>query len=291
MNNFDLTPVEEAIASAQTIAIILPTSLNQDKVAAALSLYLSLKKAQKEVSVICSLPMTVEYSSLVGVDKIKNKIKGRNLVVAFEYHEDSIEKVSYHIENNKFNLVIQPKEGFPPLSTDKVEYSYLGIQADVILTIGAFSWDNLGQIYFENKTFFEENKSINFDINPANKQFAKINLVSPEMASLSEMVTLFLSAMKLTIDEDMATNLLLGIKKATQDFSLDKSTPNTFEAMSLCLRAGGRKPLRESFSPQAKNEVKNLNNTNNLNNNTEVVRQKPSPDWYKPKIYKSDTKI
>ncbi|MCX6725982.1 MAG: hypothetical protein NT052_01540, partial [Candidatus Shapirobacteria bacterium] len=158
-------------------------------------------------------------------------------------------------------------------------------------------WENLGTIYFENKSFFEESKSLNFDINSNTKQFAKINLVMTEMASLSELVTLFLSAMKLTIDEDMATNLLMGIKNATHDFSLDKATPNTFEAMAICLRAGGRKPLR-GFSPeQAKNEVRNLNNnsnnnsSNNINNNNEVIRQKPSPDWFKPKIYKGDTKI
>lgn len=284
MNNFDLTPVEDAIASAQTIAIILPTNLDQDKVAAALSLFLSLKKAQKEVSIVCSLPMTVEYSSLVGVDKIKNKLSGRNLVVAFDYQEDSIEKVSYHIENNKFNLVIQPKEGHLPLSTEKVEYSYLGFQTDLILTVGASSWENLGAIYFGNKSFFEEGKSLNFDINPDNKQFTKINLAIGEMASLSELVALFLSAMKLTINEDIATNLLLGIKKATQDFSLAKATPNTFEAMALCLRAGGRKPLRESVLEEKKFEKKSLDIG-------EAVKQEPSPDWYKPKIYKGDTKI
>jgi nanoRNase/pAp phosphatase (c-di-AMP/oligoRNAs hydrolase) len=285
----DFTPVEEALASAQTLAIVLPTSLNVDKVAAALSLYLSLKKAGKQVSIICALPMTVEYSSLVGVDKISKKIAGRNLLIAFPYQEDSIEKVSYHIENNKFNLIIQPKDGFPPLPIDKIEYSYFGSQSDVVLVVGGHSWENLGEVYFTNKTIFEQAKTINLDINPRNQQFAKINFVNPQMASLSEMVTLLLTSLNLPLDEDIASNLLLGLKKATFDFSLGRATAATFEAVAICLKAGGRRPLHEK--QERRFEEKRMPSPQ-INQPSEEVRPpKPQPDWYKPKIYKGDTKV
>jgi len=109
-DNFDFTSIEEALGSAQTFAVVLPKNLSQDKIAAALSLGLALKKVNKDVQVVCSTPMTVAYSSLVGVNRITNKLKGKNLVVSFDYTNDSIEKVSYNIDEqgNKFNLVIQP---------------------------------------------------------------------------------------------------------------------------------------------------------------------------------------
>ncbi len=283
-NSYDFTPVEEVLAPAQTFAVVLPTNLNTDKIAAALALFLSLKKAGKQVSIVCSTPMIVEYSSLIGVDKIGQKFGGRNLMVSFDYKEDSIEKVSYHIENNKFNLVIQPKEGYPPLSTQKINYSYFGNQADVVLTVGAASWENLGSLYNENKKLFEESQSINLDISSHNSQFAKVNVVESQMASISELVTLMLSSLNLPLDEDMASNLLLGIKKASFDFSLNKSGPSTFEAVAICLRAGARQPFHEP-RPERKPDFKKSKKP------IEVSPQKPSPDWFKPKIYKGDTKI
>ena len=282
-NSYDFTPVEEILSPAQSLTIVLPTDLNTDKVAAALALFLSLKKAGKQINIVCAAPMIVEYSSLVGIDKISQKMGGRNLMISFDYQEDSIEKVSYHIENNKFNLAIQPKEGYSPLSTEKIDYKYSGSQADVILAVGAVAWENLGNLYFENKAVFEESQVVNLDINSQNSQFAKVNLVNPQMSSLSELVTLMLSSLNLPIDEDIASNLLMGIKKATFDFSLNKSGPSTFEAVALCLRAGGRRPFHEA-RPEKKADFRGAKPI-------EVPPRKPSPDWYKPKIYKGETKV
>ncbi|MCJ7829611.1 hypothetical protein MUP50_00790 [Patescibacteria group bacterium] len=292
---YDFTPVEESLSTAHNLMVVLPMSLNQDKVASALALYLSLKKANRQVNIVCSQPMIVEYSSLVGVDKIKNKLGGRNLVVSFDYLEDSIEKVSYNIENNKFNLVVQPKEGYPPLSTEKIQYSYFGEQADMIFIVGASSLEDLGEIYSGHKTFFQEGKTVNIDINQTSKPFAKINLINSQMASFGEFITFFLSTLKMPVDEDIASNLLLGIERATNNFSLTKSTPVTFEAVAFCLRAGARKPLREfkasggksSFAKATEDREENVEKVEPV----ETPKVKPSPDWFKPKIYKGDTKI
>jgi len=285
---YDFTPIEESLSTAHNLMIVLPMSLNQDKVASALALYLSLQKTNRQVNIVCSRPMIVEYSSLVGVDKIKNKLGGRNLVVSFDYLEDSIEKVSYNIENNKFNLVVQPKEGYPPLSTEKIQYSYFGEQADMIFIIGASSFEDLGEIYFDHKTFFQEGNTVNVNISQASKPFAKISLINSQMASFGEFITFFLSTLKMPVDEDIASNLLLGIERATNNFSLTKSTPVTFEAAAFCLRAGARKPLREFIEEKKAEERKK---EEEKTEEVETLKVKPSPDWFKPKIYKGDTKI
>jgi len=76
---------------------------------------------------------------------------------------------------------------------------------------------------------------------------------------------------------------LQGIKKATFDFSLNKSGPSTFEAVAICLRAGARQPFHET-RPERKADFRETKPV-------EVPPRKPSPDWYKPKIYKGETKV
>lgn len=274
-----LTQIREALTPAQTIFVALPQRLNLDKAAAGLSLYLSLKKAKKEVSIFSPKTITVEFSSLVGADQIKQKIKGRNLVISFDYVEDSIEKVSYHIENNKFNLVIQPKEGFLPLSTEKIDYSYSGNQANLIFSIGAESFSDLGEVYFQNKKTFGEGKTVSLNIRPTNKPFADVDLFDPRASSYSEMITLMLSRLNLPIDGDIAANLLSGIQRATAGFSLAKAGPAAFEAAAFCLRAGAKTPKKDvRLKPMpAKISAKK--------------KPEPSPDWLEPKIYKGNTLV
>jgi nanoRNase/pAp phosphatase (c-di-AMP/oligoRNAs hydrolase) len=111
------------------------------------------------------------------------------------------------------------------------------------------------------------------------------------MASFGEFITFFLSSLKMPIDEDIASNLLLGIERVTNNFSLTKSTPMTFEAVALCLRAGGRKPRQEFAAPSEALAKEGREKKVEKVKQVEVSKVKPSPDWFKPKIYKGNTKI
>lgn len=277
----EFSQIQTALTSAQLIYIVLPEKLDLDKVAAALSLYLSLKKIGKQVSIYCAKPMIVKYSNLVGVDKIKQKLEGKNLTVSFDYVADSIEKVSYNIQNNKFNLLIQPKDGFPPLPTEKVSYSYSGGQADLVFVIGASQLEDLGVLYSENQEFFNNGKIINVDIQLTNSQFGKLNVVKNNLVSCSELVASLLSSLRLPVDSDMAGNLLKGIEEVTNHFS-GKVTPLSFEAAAFCLRAGasqvkskvGLEPMSEDVSAKKPPEQ------------PKEEGEQPAPDWMAPKIYK-----
>lgn len=279
----DFKQVQDALSAAQNIFVVLPSELDVDKVAAGLSLYLSCEKMGKKTSCFCSQPMIVEYSSLVGVDRVAKELGGKNLMISFDYIEDSIEKVSYNIENKKFNLVIQPKEGHEPLSTQKVVYSYSGNQADLIFLIGALSLPDLGSIYQSNKDLFDSGNTINIDIRPGNKS-ARTNLLFEQAASYSEVIANILSRLKLPIEEDIAGNLLRGIEEATDIFRSPKVEPETFEAAAFCLRSGARrktkggadlKPMPEEVSAERPPQKED----------------KPSADWMEPKIYKGTTLV
>lgn len=277
----EFNQIQTALSNAQLIYLVLPEKLSLDKVAATLALYLSLKKVGKESSLYCAKPMTVKYSDLVGIDKIKPKIEGKNLTASFDYVADSIEKVSYHIQDKKFNLLIQPKEGFPPLSTEKVSYSYSGGQADLVIVIGAIGWEDLGGLYSGNKEFFNQARTINIDIQVENKGFGKFNFIKSDFASYSEVITSLLASLKLPIDNDMASNLFKGIEEATGGFS-GKVSPLSFEAAAYCLRAGASKsrgkvtlqPMSADISAQKPPDQ------------PEEKEESPAPDWMAPKIYK-----
>lgn len=263
-----LSQLREILTPAQLILIALPEKLDLDKVAAGLSLYLALKKAGKQVSLVCSKPMTVEFSSLVGVDKVRNKTGGRNLIISLDYLEDSIEKVSYNIQNNKFNLVVQPKPGFPPLSAEKVKYSYSGGGADLIFVIGVGALTDLGEIFLTNKEMFKVAKLINFNIQGSPEKFALLDIIDQQASGFSELAALLISALELPLSADAGNNLLAGIRAASNNFSSSKLRAATFEAAAICLRAGAKFQTSNQLKPSI-----------------------PSSDWLEPKIYKTNTLV
>lgn len=288
----DFAPVQQALTSAQSILVAVPQKPKFDKIASALALFLSLKKMGKTVDVACSDEMTVEFSPLVGVNKVSQQLGGKNLTISFDYIEDSIEKVSYNIENNKFNLLVQPKTGFPPLSAEKVNYSHSG-GADLIFVIGAQNLEDLGNLYTKEKDSYNQKPVVNLDVDPKNTQFGKINLFHPVASSCSEITAGLISTLKLPIDQDIATNLLLGIEEATQGFSLPTTNASTFEVVAFCLRAGGRRVKVPDSKSKKKVSLSPMPTKVSAKKPPKEPEegQKPSADWFEPKIFKGSTRV
>src|SRR3989344_7951076 len=188
--NKGASDIKSVIDNSREILIATPRNPSMDSTASALSLYLSLSTLGKHVSVVSPSPMTVEFNQLVGVDKILNMVSngGRNLVVSFPYQEGSIEKVSYNIENDVFHLVIEPREGYPTITPDKLSYAYGGGSFDTVFVIGSTTLNDLDGIYAQNPSLFQEKQVVNIDNNPANSRFGKVNMVDPNVSTISEMV-------------------------------------------------------------------------------------------------------
>ncbi|OGV89513.1 hypothetical protein A2Z41_01550 [Microgenomates group bacterium RBG_19FT_COMBO_39_10] len=298
INQSQASQIQSALATAQTIFIALPLNPNFDQVAAGLALYLSLGITKKSVAIGCSTEMTVGFSSLVGVDKIENSLKGSkdSLSISFDYIEEAIEKVSYNIEDDKFNLVIKPRLGHPPLDSDKVEFSYTGGKVDLIFTIGASSLESLGNLYKDNQEAFKETQVVNLDNNSRNQQYGQINLVDPSAASFSEEVAKLIRLLRLLTDRDIGTNLFQGIERATNRFSSPKVNADTFEAAALCLKMGARREVKlpnkksKSTSPLKPMPAK-VSALKEPAREEEEETEKPKPDWFEPKIYKGEDRI
>lgn len=291
----EVIKIKRVVDSANHILVALKKTPSFDAVCSGLSLYLGLKKLGKEVSIFSEDKIRVEFSGLIGVDKISNDLGGKNFVISLDYQEGSIDKVSYNIEGDKFNLVVESKAGAPPLTAQNVHYSYSGARADLIFTINVAKLFDLGKTYQENPEFFSSEKIINIDCGDQNENFGKINLVIPQAACLTEIVALLLRGLNINLDQDIATNILAGVVTATNNFTLPKTNATTFEVAALALRAGGKKIALPPSDLKKKPTIilpKRQGKQDKVKVKKEVEeREKAPPDWLKPKIYKSSTLI
>ena len=319
MKQYNTEPVINALKTAKTVLILLASDPSLDVVAAGLSLYLSLTQRQLNASIGCSTPMTVNFNRLFGVNKIKSHIGNQNLVVSFNYSEDSLEKVSYDKDPaaQKFHLTIEPKAGKQPLDPGQVEFSYTGSNADLIFVLGARTLEDLGELYQQEKTLLDNKQKtlVNLSHLDKNSQFGTVNLYDPESSGCSEITLNLIKALGLPLEPDMATNLLAGIEVSTNNLQSPKITADTFETIAELMRLGAKKGHLASISrptqfpqvktlprpvsptlpqpiPQAQPAPPPLQMPTASPLMPQPIPASPQPDWLKPKVFKSsDTQV
>lgn len=277
MQDFNFSSLQDRLVDAKEVLILLPKEPSLDATAAGLALYMAIKKAEKNVLIASPTPMKVKYNRLYSVDKIKEEIGSKNLIISFDYKKEAIEKVSYNVEDGKFNLVVQPQTGSKPLNKENVEYSYSGTSSDLIFVVGAKNLTELDKIYTENKDAFTEANVVNIDVNENNQKFGKTNYVDDSVVSTAEIVIEIIKKLNLPVNGDIATNLLAALEASTSNFGSGKETAHTFESAAWCLKTGAN---RGHLEGEVKKEIKPQKE--------EKGEQTPPPDWLKPKIYKSD---
>jgi len=308
---YNLEPINKSLQTAKTVLILLPQNPNLDTVAAGLALYLSLKKnLNLSLTIGCSTPMTVNFNRLFAVDKIKSHIGNQNLVIEFNYPEDSIEKISYDKGNQKCYITVEPKSGMNPLNPQSVKYSYTGSSADIIFIIGARTLEDLGDLYHEEKKLLDNKAKtlVNLSHLDKNAQFGTVNIYDPTASGCSEITISILQGLSLTIDTDIATNLLAGIEANTNNFTSPNVTADTFTLIAELMKLGAKKgyilprpapsqPLRQPnqqviptrmppvpfSSPRPAMPSMPATSPAPPQSTTPM----PSPDWLKPKVVKS----
>lgn len=277
---YPFSEIQEKLASSQKILVALPASSRYDQVAAALALSLSLQQAGKTASVISPTAMTVEFHNLVGVDKVGQKANGTDLIVSLNYLMDNVEKISYNDDGGRLNLVIQPKAGAPLLNEKAASFSFAGIGADLVFTIGI---KNLGQLGAVGLSTVNPETVINIDTRSDNTNFASINVIDIDSSSVSEVVFGLLSGLGSPLDVDIAQNLLSGVWQMTQGLKRTDVGPDCYEVVAGCLRLGAQKP-QEIQSQKHSEDVRQKQKTF-------PPASTPPADWFEPKIYRSSSNV
>lgn len=292
------------INQAKSILILLPTDPLLDDVASGLALFLALSD-KTQVQIYSPKPMTVEFNWLVGVNKITSELGNKNLIIRFvDYKATDIERVNYDIEDGQFKLSVIPKQGILPPKKEQVELTYSGISADFVIVIGGLSESQFPAL--SSKDLASANvvhigtKDISFSSIKSYISFSR------PASSVSEIVAGLIKESGLSLNEDIATNLLMGIEEATSNFADASVTADTFEVASMLMRAGGKRSTGRAFAPegfpqgsipgipakafvsqskaQASPRLK-VQPRPQEQNQEEKQEEAPS-DWLRPKIYK-----
>ncbi len=284
------------IGSAKEILILLPTNPDFDNTAAGLGFYLSLKAAGKSAFISCPSPMRVEFNRLVGVNKIKGEMGGKNLLVKLvDYPAKNIEKVSYDIVDDEFRLLIVPKDGVTAPGADLVHLSYSGANADVVILIGGrrdtdFPALSSGEL--------AKAKLVHLGIGQleTGSDLGVLSFARPA-SSVSELVTSFIKETDLTIDSDIATNLFAGIQKASGGLSNPQVSADTLELSAMLLRSGAQRELpqqapmaptgRFPFMPGAFGSapLSRIRDVEEEKVKEENAIEETPKDWLQPKIF------
>lgn len=270
MNNNDLASQPFISLSEKNSFIIL---LNQNppnaEVCAAIALKKILEKNGKSASLLCSTK--INYPNITGLDNISDTFvsSGNNLVVSFPYSEGAIDKVSYQIENDMFNLLITPQPGAVKLDSSKVKFNYSGSEFDSIITINMFDKQKLGNIYFQNISKFEGREMIN---------------IKPNQGSLLyETIFDLIKKFNFEIDKDISIYLYNGILFETSSFSKSNISADVFEMCAFLMRNGASKFVDKNAMNNSVNGVPKMKNIEAR----EVGQNEDEKDWLKPNIFRS----
>ncbi len=299
----DIQKVRELLEKSQDILIVTHERPTFDSMGSTFALYLGLVSLGKRVVVACPDPMTVEYSSFVGANKLVSGLGKKNFVISLDYVDGSIEKVSYNIEGDKFNLVIEPRPGFETFSPEKVRYSYAGSNAQLIFTVDTIHLGGLKKLFDDDKDLYATKPIINVDRHPNNAHYGHTNMVDATASSTAEIVATLLTGLGIALNEDIATNLLNAVVGATNNFQNPNVGASAFELAAMTLKAGGKrfaKPVsrEDVVTPPASEGTINMPVKQEVPPQVSVPSPVPAsteeskgkkapPDWLKPKIFKS----
>lgn len=249
----EVLQVKDLLGKAKDVLIVTHEMPSPDSMGSALALYLGLISLGKRVTIACPDLITVGLSSFVGVNKVISDLAvKKNFVISLDYVDGSIEKVSYNIEGDKFNLVIEPRAGFDTFSAEKVHYAYAGGSADLIFAIDTPSLAGLKKLYDGNKELFTGKPIVNVDRHPTNAQYGAVNVVDITTSATAEVVARLLSMLGVKLTVDIATNLLNAVYEATNNFTVGDISPGAFDVASVALKAGGKRFITSSVSEEQK---------------------------------------
>lgn len=256
LNQEQLQNVAGVVGTANNILIMVGPNPSLDQVCIATSLLLGVEKIGKKAILLSPEVFDSKFSDIGASDRLTTKLGHKNLHVVFDYQPESIDKVSYHIneDEQKFYLVIQPQSGFPPLDSKTVSFEYGGAEADLIFLIGVNSLEDLEHLYFNYENLYQDSATVS--INNFESDVANINLDFSGLTSLSEGMVELLNNLEISIDGEIATNLLAGIEDKTDSFRSLTTSPDTFAKASSLLKAGARRIRRVKPKAQVFNSVK-----------------------------------
>lgn len=238
----ELTPKQQAlelINKAKHI-LIAPGRPDGDSVGSAIALHLALNQLDKKVDTITLDPIAEVFKFLPAIDQFKTEFKDtQDFIISLNCSKSSAEKLSYNTKDGKLNIVITPKgDGFKP---EDVTFSEGNFPFDLIITLDAADFDQVGMLYEKNPKLFQSIPVINIDHHASNDYYGTVNLVDLTATSTAEILVGLIEALGPSlINEDIATALLAGIINDTGSFQHSNTTPKSLTIAAQMVGFGAR---------------------------------------------------
>ncbi|PIS23440.1 hypothetical protein COT49_00265 [candidate division WWE3 bacterium CG08_land_8_20_14_0_20_40_13] len=209
INNED-TLVKNLFKDARSVAIFVPAILGKDALAAACAIYDIAAQEGKSVKIFYNGdPETAVV--FFPFAKIESAFDSAELVISFNYRDTPIERVSYSTDDGVFKMKISPVE--KSFDVSKIGYEFMGPRFDLVVTVGAKELGDLGSFFSDNGELFKKAAILNIDTSAENKMYGTINVVAPEIPSLTNLVFSRIGVWGYIPTTTAVTALLLGMKK------------------------------------------------------------------------------
>ncbi|NCN50857.1 MAG: hypothetical protein GW762_06075 [Candidatus Pacebacteria bacterium] len=248
LDQAQLNTIRSYFEQAHTVTIVCGVEPSIDVLAAVSVLNQALASQGKEIQLVS--PNTIDSPVVSGLGGVEDSIGNQNLVVSFPYDETAVDKVSYHIgeDSGQFFLTIKPKKGHDPLDSNQVEFTYAGVESDLLVLVGVTNFDELNQLYVGYEEFFEKTPKISFTANGS--KLGNVNISSTGYSSISECLLVLLNSLQIDFSVDSATNLFSAIDVETDYMRSLKASAITFEAVAQLMRLGARRVRPEKLQKQ-----------------------------------------
>ncbi|MBQ6438040.1 hypothetical protein IJJ12_01500 [bacterium] len=240
-----LTAYQDKINSSQNILIVYGRQAHFGAVAVATCVYLWLRALHKRVTIVSAAPTTVDLSHLVGINKVKNKLQGENLVIRLPLPASQIDKVVSDLDNqaDRLSLIIKPKNTPDWHEGDTLPVSFQPATYDIIFYLDVRDLADVEAVTLDNYQFWTDPEH--------NITFSQYDNPTPISADISEVLgknvgfaaywAQFWYANQMNPDADQASNLLMAMERETDGFKSGQASALDFELAAWLMRQGGQR--------------------------------------------------
>ncbi|HCR81010.1 MAG: hypothetical protein UY47_C0003G0034 [Parcubacteria group bacterium GW2011_GWB1_49_7] len=234
-----LSSLKDYLKTAETVAVIVGPKPTDDQLAVASALYQGVAALGKEVGLYA--PKDLLNRHFTAIKNVSTKLGKQNLVIDFDYNENAVDKVSYHIgeESGKFYLTIKPKKGYQPLDKSTINFSYAGADAELVFLVGVYDLESLNQLYFGYENLYSS--AFIVTLHTFKPELGNVQFDLSGTSSMSESVVDILEGLEIPLNADIATDLLAGIESMTHNLQSRTATAETFTVIAKLLQLGARR--------------------------------------------------
>jgi len=254
MKKYNTESLKQLIDNAKTAFIAVPKA-SIDSIGSALAFSLALEKSGIKTTVFCPEKVDQNYSRLTGIETLLENYNVNDLTISLNYPLENIDQVSYNDNGGRLNLVVKTKNNSPKVEREQIIVNNQASMGDVNFLFG--DEKDLG----EKSNLVQKGNWVNISPFSENKDWVKTSIIDID-APFSEIITFLLLSLNIDIQADVAKNLLIALRVATQSFSVNVS-PETFEAGAICLRGA-----QSNQSPQTPPQSTNSDNSNTFSPST-----------------------